>query len=87
MCARVSTNIHYPTLHCQEVSEGDDVFLLTLSFASDRELRDKSLSFEWSKRRPRVRGTENELEFKASSKDHFKGFTSSSETETLTSMA
>ena len=35
MCARVSTNIHYPTLHCQEVSEGDDVFLFALPFASD----------------------------------------------------
>ncbi len=52
------------------------MFLLALPFASDRELRDKSLSFEWSKRRPRISGTGNELEFKASSNSHFKGFIS-----------
>ena len=52
------------------------MFLLALPFASDRELRDKSLSFEWSKRRPRIRGTDIELEFKASSNIHFKGFIS-----------
>ncbi len=60
----------------QEVSLGDDVTLLALPFASDRELRDKSLSFEWSKRKPKIRGSENELELKASSNSHFKGFIS-----------
>ncbi len=60
----------------QEVSLGDDVTLLALPFASDRELRHKSLSFEWSKRRPEISGSENELEFKASSNSHFKGFIS-----------
>ena len=52
------------------------MFLLALPFASKRELRDKSLSFEWSKRRPRISGTENELEVKAPSNSHFKGFIS-----------
>ena len=67
---------HIISVCLQEVSVGDDVILFALPFASDRELRGKSLSFEWSKRRPRIRGTENELEFKASSNSHFKGFIS-----------
>ena len=50
------------------------MFLLALPFAEDL---DPSLSFKWRKRRPRIGGTENELEFKASSKNgHFKGFIS-----------
>ncbi len=60
----------------QEVRLGDDVTLLALPFASKRELRDKSLSFEWSKRKSNIRGSENELELKASSSSHFKGFIS-----------
>ena len=49
------------------------MFLLALPFAEDL---DPSLSFKWRKRRPRIGGTENELEFKASSNSHFKGFIS-----------
>ncbi len=60
----------------QEVSLGDDVTLLALPFASKRELRDKSLSFEWSKRRPEISGDKYKLEFKVSSNSHFKGFIS-----------
>ncbi|XP_064407413.1 uncharacterized protein LOC135352129 isoform X6 [Halichondria panicea] len=71
-----SLSLHQECWFAEEVSKGDDVFLLALPFASDRELRDKNLSFEWSKRTPRVRGTENELKFKASSNSHFKGFIS-----------
>ena len=49
------------------------MFLLALPFAEDL---DPSLSFKWRKRIPRIGGTENELEFKASSHGHFKGFIS-----------
>ena len=60
----------------QEVSLGDDVSLRALPFASNQELRDKSLSFEWSKRIPEINCDEHKLEFKASSNGHFKGFIS-----------
>ncbi len=60
----------------QEVSLGEDVFLRALPFASNQELRDKSLSFEWSKRIPEINCDEHKLEFKASSNGHFKGFIS-----------
>ena len=60
----------------QEVSLGDDVTLLALPFAEDLEDLDPSLSFKWRKRSPKIRGSENELEFKASSDSHFKGFIS-----------
>ncbi len=60
----------------QEVSLGEDVFLRALPFASNRDLRDKSLSFEWSKRIPEINGDEHKLEFRASSNSHFKGFIS-----------
>ncbi|XP_064385325.1 uncharacterized protein LOC135334177 isoform X4 [Halichondria panicea] len=74
--SKVSLSPHQECWFAEEVSLGDDVFLLALPFASKRELRDKSLSFEWSKRRPRISGTENELEVKAPSNSHFKGFIS-----------
>ena len=64
----------YPCV--QEVSLREDVTLKALPFASRRELRDKSLSFEWSKRSPEIDGDEHKLEFKASSHGHFKGFIS-----------
>ena len=59
----------------QEVSLGDDVTLLALPFA-DLEDLDPSLTFKWKKRSPRLSGRKNELEFKASSNGHFKGFIS-----------
>ncbi len=59
----------------QEVSLGDDVTLLALPFA-DLEDLDPSLTFKWRKRSPKIYGTGNELEFKASSNSHFKGFVS-----------
>ncbi len=68
-----SLSLHVCT---QEVSLGDDVSLRALPFASKRELRDKSLSFEWSKRTPEIDGGEHKLELKASSSSHFKGFIS-----------
>ena len=58
----------------QKVSLGDDVTLLALPYA-DLEGLDPSLSFKW-KRSARLSGKENELEFKASSHSHFKGFIS-----------
>ena len=60
----------------QEVSMESDVFLLALPFASDQDVKEKNLSFEWSKRRPKLRGTENELEFKATSRSYFNDFIS-----------
>ena len=60
----------------QEVSLGKDVSLKALPFASKRELKDKNLTFEWSKRSPEIDEVEHKLEFKASSKGHFKGFIS-----------
>ncbi|XP_064384730.1 uncharacterized protein LOC135333658 [Halichondria panicea] len=74
--SKVSLSPHQECWFAEEVSLGDDVFLLALPFASKRELRDKSLSFEWSKRRPGISGTENELEVKAPSNSYFKGFIS-----------
>ncbi|XP_064405548.1 uncharacterized protein LOC135350490 isoform X3 [Halichondria panicea] len=72
--SEVSLSPHQDCWFAEEVSLGDDVFLLALPFAEDL---DPSLSFKWRKRRPRIGGTENELEFKASSKNgHFKGFIS-----------
>ena len=59
----------------QEVSLGDDVTLLALPFA-DLEDLDPSLTFKWKKRSPRLSGRKNELEVKASSNSHFKGFIS-----------
>ena len=52
------------------------MFLLALPFASDQDLTDKNLSFRWSKRRPKISGSENELEFKSLLTGHFKGFIS-----------
>ena len=60
----------------QEVCLGKDVSLKALPFASKRELKDKNLTFEWSKRSPEIDEDEHKLEFKASSRDHFKGFIS-----------
>ncbi|XP_064383874.1 uncharacterized protein LOC135332890 [Halichondria panicea] len=60
----------------EEVSMESDVFLLALPFASDQDVKEKNLSFEWSKRRPKLRGTENELEFKATSRSYFNDFIS-----------
>ncbi len=60
----------------QEVSVGDDVSLLALPFASDLEDLEPSLSFKWKKRILKISGTKNELKFKASSSDHFKGLIS-----------
>ena len=61
----------------QEVCLGKDVSLKALPFASKRELKDKNLTFEWSKKDPEIDEDEHKLEFKAASlKDHFKGFIS-----------
>ncbi len=67
------TSIPIVSVCVQEVSLGDDVTLLALPFAEDLE---PSLSFEWRKSSLNIRGSENELEFKASSSRHFKGFIS-----------
>ncbi len=53
-----------------------DVSLLALPYATDRDIKENNLSFKWSKRKPRITGTENELEFKASSSSHFDDFIS-----------
>ncbi len=76
--AFISLNIYGPVVSVcvQEVSLGDDVTLLALPFAEDPEDLDPSLSFKWRKRSPKIRGSKNELEFKASSNSHFKGFIS-----------
>ncbi|XP_064407175.1 uncharacterized protein LOC135351907 isoform X2 [Halichondria panicea] len=71
--SEVSLSPHQDCWFAEEVSLGDDVFFLALPFAEDL---DPSLTFKWRKRRPRIGGTENELEFKASSNGHFKGFIS-----------
>ncbi|XP_064407523.1 uncharacterized protein LOC135352263 [Halichondria panicea] len=73
---RVSLSPHQECWFAKEVSLGDDVSLRALPFASNQELRDKSLSFEWSKRIPEINCDEHKLEFKASSNGHFKGFIS-----------
>ena len=58
----------------QEASLESDVSLLALPFACDKDVKEKSLSFEWSKKVPNISGRENLLKFKASSNDHFDGF-------------
>ncbi|XP_064384149.1 uncharacterized protein LOC135333169 [Halichondria panicea] len=74
--SKVSLSPHQECWFAEEVSLREDVTLKALPFASRRELRDKSLSFEWSKRSPEIDGDEHKLEFKASSHGHFKGFIS-----------
>ncbi len=70
-CACIKTSVYM-----QEVSMGSDVFLPALPFASDRDVKENNFSFEWSKRKPRICGSANELKFKASSSSHFKDFIS-----------
>ncbi|XP_064407367.1 uncharacterized protein LOC135352115 isoform X2 [Halichondria panicea] len=70
---KVSLSPHQECWFAKEVSLGHDVTLLALPFAEDL---DPSLTFKWRKRCPKICGTGNELEFKASSNGHFKGFIS-----------
>ncbi|XP_064407439.1 uncharacterized protein LOC135352207 [Halichondria panicea] len=70
---KVSLSPHQECWFAKEVSLGHDVTLLALPFAEDLG---PSLSFKWRKRCPKICGTGNELEFKASSNGHFKGFIS-----------
>ncbi|XP_064403143.1 uncharacterized protein LOC135348759 isoform X2 [Halichondria panicea] len=73
--SKVSLSPHQECWFAEEVSLGDDVTLLALPFA-DLEDLEPSLSFKWKKRSPRLSGRENELEVKALSNSHFKGFIS-----------
>ncbi len=63
-------------MFAQEVCMGKDDFLRALPFASNQELNNKSLSFEWIKRSEDIdiSGSENKLELLASAR--FKGFIS-----------
>ncbi|XP_064406837.1 uncharacterized protein LOC135351545 isoform X3 [Halichondria panicea] len=74
--SEVSLSPHQECWFAKEVCLGKDVSLKALPFASKRELKDKNLTFEWSKRSPEIDEDEHKLEFKASSRDHFKGFIS-----------
>ena len=58
------------------MGKDEDVFFRALPFVSNQELKNKSLSFEWSKRIGDIdiSGSENKL--KLSRSDHFKGFIS-----------
>ncbi|XP_064407428.1 protein phosphatase 1 regulatory subunit 12A-like [Halichondria panicea] len=75
--SEVSLSPHQECWFAKEVSLGKDVSLKALPFATKRTLKDKNLTFEWSKKDPEIDEDEHKLEFKAASlKDHFKGFIS-----------
>ncbi|XP_064399632.1 uncharacterized protein LOC135345989 isoform X2 [Halichondria panicea] len=75
--SEVSLSPHQECWFAKEVSLGKDAFLKALPFATKRTLKDKNLTFEWSKKDPEIDEDEHKLEFKAASlKDHFKGFIS-----------